>query len=82
MLDRQHPLARPALWRWPVPVQVVFCLCMALGCRERTPSESKEKFGPCTSLGQRCEFSPGKLGSCVIVEGCSQGNCFVCQSQH
>ena len=36
----------------------------------------------CTTVGQRCEVSPGKLGSCVRRDDCSAGDCFVCQSQH
>jgi hypothetical protein len=35
----------------------------------------------CTRVGQSCEFSPGKLGSCVERDDCTQ-NCLVCQSQH
>lgn len=36
----------------------------------------------CTTVGQRCEVSPGKLGSCVRRDDCAAGDCFVCQSQH
>jgi hypothetical protein len=39
---------------------------------------------PCTKMGQNCEFSPGKLGTCVIKEPCTtaEASCLVCQSQH
>ncbi len=37
---------------------------------------------PCAKFGDSCEFSPGKLGSCVLKDGCTEGNCFTCQSQH
>ena len=39
---------------------------------------------PCTKFGDNCEFSPGKLGSCVMRDGCATGGteCYVCQSQH
>lgn len=39
---------------------------------------------PCAKFGDSCEFSPGKLGSCVVKDGCtgSGTECFVCQSQH
>jgi hypothetical protein len=56
-------------------------LVSATGCHER-------KAGPpaplpaCAAVGQRCEFSPGKLGSCVQRDDCQGQNCFVCQSQH
>jgi len=36
----------------------------------------------CTAFGQSCLFAPGKLGTCVIREGCTGPNCLVCQSQH
>ena len=35
----------------------------------------------CTSVGQRCLWSPGKLGTCVKKDDCTE-NCFTCQSQH
>jgi|GEM_PF-945420 len=56
-------------------------LLFLAGC-ERTTSDAPAKLRPCTELGQTCEFSPGKLGSCVVVDGCKRENCFVCQSQH
>jgi len=37
---------------------------------------------PCTKVGQTCEVSPGKLGSCVARDECAVAPCFVCQSQH
>jgi hypothetical protein len=42
------------------------------------PSSEPQK---CTRVGQTCEFSPNKLGSCVLRDNCSQ-DCLVCQSQH
>ena len=37
----------------------------------------------CSKVGQTCEFSPGKLGSCVQKDDCPSGQtCFNCQSQH
>jgi hypothetical protein len=53
-----------------------------LGCPEQTQSDQLPANAPCREIGQRCEFSPGKLGSCVMVDGCRSGDCFVCQSQH
>ncbi len=35
----------------------------------------------CTTFGQSCEYSPGKLGTCVQKDNCTK-DCFVCQSQH
>ena len=57
---------------------LVLLLC---GC----PSRAHDKgagLPPCTKFGDNCEFSPGKLGSCVVRDGCTEGNCFTCQSQH
>jgi hypothetical protein len=51
------------------------------GCPEQT-SSPPEANAPCREVGQRCEFSPGKLGSCVLNDNCQGPNCFVCQSQH
>lgn len=60
---------------------------LVLGC----PPEDKKKKATeaqpkdvCTRFGQSCEFSPGKLGTCVTKEGCVEPSpaCFVCQSQH
>ncbi|MFO0743411.1 MAG: hypothetical protein U0270_46515 [Labilithrix sp.] len=50
-----------------------------LGC----PPKQEEKLGPCQKMGERCEVSPGKLGTCVVVDGCKSPPCgFDCQSQH
>jgi hypothetical protein len=54
-----------------------------LGC----PPDDKKAPAPtpsgaCEKVGQSCEYSPGKLGTCVQKDDCKAGNCFVCQSQH
>ena len=51
------------------------------GCPEQTSSPS-EANAPCREVGQRCEFAPGKLGSCVHNDNCQGPNCYICQSQH
>ncbi|HMJ11578.1 MAG TPA: hypothetical protein VK524_09215 [Polyangiaceae bacterium] len=61
-------------------VAVGFALLLA-GCPAKE-SKSKAAPEPCTKFGQSCEYSPGKLGTCVRREECTGGNCFVCQSQH
>jgi hypothetical protein len=48
-----------------------------LGQKVRPPST-----GWCKHFGDPCEFSPGKLGTCIAREGCSGGDCLFCQSQH
>ena len=58
-------------------------LLLALGCRERVSgADGAPPLVACAEVGQRCEVSPGKLGSCVLIDGCRQGSCYVCQSQH
>ena len=47
------------------------------------PSSPRDRsLPPCSKFGDRCEFLPGKLGSCVQRDGCTGTGCFVCQSQH
>jgi hypothetical protein len=47
------------------------------------PSSSSSSPTVCTKVGQTCEVSPGKLGSCVQKDDCKDpAGCFVCQSQH
>ena len=59
------------------------CLLLLLtGCPGGPPHRAAP--APCTKFGDNCEFAPGKLGSCVVRDGCTGGGseCFVCQSQH
>jgi hypothetical protein len=62
-----------------------FALLIA-GCQnESKPAGAKPASGAaCTQFGQSCEYSPGKLGTCVTKPECedTKGSCFVCQSQH
>jgi len=55
-----------------------------VGC---PPAEKKAPppTAGCSKMGQSCEYSPGKLGTCVQKDGCAdttKPDCFVCQSQH
>jgi len=52
-----------------------------VGC-EKTSSDAPAALEPCKEVGQRCEYAPGKLGACVLRDGCQGDRCFVCQSQH
>ena len=46
-------------------------------------SPAPKASGACEKVGQTCEFSPGKLGTCVAKDDCMKAPpCFVCQSQH
>jgi hypothetical protein len=62
-------------------------LVLACGCppaAERS-SAAVEAGAPaaCVRVGQGCEYSPGKLGTCVARDDCKDpAGCFVCQSQH
>ncbi len=67
-----------------VGVVVVTSLALLLaGC---PPDDKKAPAvrGPqaCDKVGQSCEFSPGKLGTCVSKDDCTTPPCFACQSQH
>ena len=66
---------------WTLAGAVLGTWFCALACQKRATPEPP-KFAPCTEVGQRCEFSPGKLGSCVQRDDCQGKDCFVCQSQH
>jgi hypothetical protein len=57
-------------------------LCSFAACEEQAEAPTDDLKAPCKAVGQRCEFSPGKLGSCVVRDNCSGPSCFVCQSQH
>jgi len=68
---------------WSV-VLAVAAMAVLAGC----PQGNEGKKGApaaqtaCTKVGQSCEVTPGKLGTCVVRDGCTEANCFVCQSQH
>lgn len=58
-----------------------------VGCPEEPGrSGSKPSVKACGRVGDRCELSPGKLGACVLRDGCDPqadpSGCYVCQSQH
>lgn len=62
---------------------LVLALALA-ACKAPAPGGSSADASPtvCTRFGQSCEFSPGKLGTCVQRDECAGEACFVCQSQH
>jgi len=64
---------------------LVFLLLGAalLGCPpDDKKSPAPTASGACAKVGQSCEYSPGKLGTCVQKDDCTTASCFVCQSQH
>jgi hypothetical protein len=64
----------------PVVLAALVVGCPPADKKDPTPTKTEG----CTRVGQNCEVSPGKLGTCVTKEGCTeaQPSCFVCQSQH
>ena len=60
---------------------VLVALLANSACPGSSPGPA-EGSAPCSSVGQRCQVSPGKLGSCVLIDNCGRDNCYVCQSQH
>jgi hypothetical protein len=68
--------------RSPFPLTLAVLLLIAgSACPERKVTPPAP-LPPCSQVGQRCEFSPGKLGACVQRDDCRGNDCFVCQSQH
>jgi hypothetical protein len=62
---------------------VVFAIVCVACAEPRATSSEAGALAKCARVGQSCEFSPGKLGSCVQRDDCAAGEaCFVCQSQH
>lgn len=66
-------LRRPAFF-----VAAVFALT---GCPPEH-NESQIAARPCKRFGDSCVYSAGKLGTCVMREGCTGQSCLFCQSQH
>ncbi len=66
--------------RWSLAL-AGWLLLAGSGCPERAPAPGGSAT-VCSSFGQRCEVSPGKLGTCVKRDDCTGDDCYVCQSQH
>lgn len=71
------------------PLRLVVLVVLAALVAACPPSDKRDpgkddRSAPCTKFGQTCEVSPGKLGTCVQKDGCTDATpeCFVCQSQH
>jgi hypothetical protein len=63
------------------PVLLFALVLVAAACPPHSENKSSG-LPPCSKFGDTCEFSPGKLGSCVMKDGCTGDACFTCQSQH
>lgn len=59
-----------------------FAFLISLAACPGNGKKESSALPPCSKFGDSCEFAPGKLGSCVVKDGCTEGNCFTCQSQH
>jgi hypothetical protein len=59
-----------------------FVLALLVVACPRHSKNQGSALPPCAKFGDSCEFSPGKLGSCVVKDGCIGNDCFTCQSQH
>jgi len=74
--------------RIPIPIAVLGALALAAcppaGSEGSGRADATTSPAPCAKFGQTCEVSPGKLGTCVVRDGCTEpvAACFVCQSQH
>jgi hypothetical protein len=64
-------------------VALALAMLALAGCPSRTDGTARPVGAhPCAKFGDSCEFSPGKLGSCMTRENCTGGTCLFCQSQH
>jgi len=61
---------------------VVLALSLAACPAKTERAAGRDASAACTHVGQTCELSPGKLGSCVDRDECASPPCLVCQSQH
>ncbi|MEI9948689.1 MAG: hypothetical protein WDO74_06825 [Pseudomonadota bacterium] len=63
---------------------LILLLVTVTGCPARTHDQGHSSLPACSKFGDSCEYLPGKLGSCVVRDGCtgSGSECFTCQSQH
>jgi hypothetical protein len=73
--------------RWLAPPLAVAVALALVGCPPAGDNKDEKKAAPktptvCAKVGDTCEFSPGKLGSCIQRDDCTTPPCFVCQSQH
>jgi len=74
----------------PRPVHLALAIAATLtlfGCPPGGDTKAEKKPTPsvptaCAKVGDPCEYSPGKLGSCVQRDECATPPCMVCQSQH
>jgi hypothetical protein len=70
-------------------IVVIFASLVLFGCPPASDKSAAQDSGgasatsgACVKFGDRCEFSPGKYGSCVHRDDCTVEPCLVCQSQH
>ena len=77
------PLPKPGYARAMRVLTLFILAATLLACPpddKKAPASTVPKA--CEKVGQSCEFSPGKLGTCVSRDDCKTANCFDCQSQH
>ena len=48
---------------------LILLLVTITGCPDRTHEQRASSLPACSKFGDRCEFAPGKLGSCVMRDG-------------
>ncbi len=69
-----------------LPVLAILAGLLLFGCPPSSGSGGSKSGDPvttCTSVGQSCLFSPGKLGLCVErTPPCEGDGSIICQSQH
>jgi len=88
---QQKRVATPPATKYtttPMRVALLISLLAVAACPASSSSGTSvnraSETPACAKVGQTCEFSPGKLGTCVYRDDCDAGaaTCFACQSQH
>jgi hypothetical protein len=67
-----------------MPKALSFVLVVLVAGCPPSSQRREQKLEACARVGQTCEYSAGKLGTCVAKDGCTDASpsCFTCQSQH
>lgn len=69
--------------RYALLVAAAFLLTGCPPADQKASPAPAARTAACAKVGQNCEVSPGKLGTCVQEDDCVDGGpCFDCQSQH
>lgn len=70
-------------WAKLRPMRLLLLALALAACQPTGNALTGSDAGACQKFGEQCEYSPGKLGTCVQKTNCTpEQSCLVCQSQH